>query len=673
MKNQLLFFYLLSFFLVNCNQAKKEDEDNIIQSDSLSYFFEMANNDSITLEKRKWYTKKAVIVISKKNNDSLRRVNYFKVANRYYNMNEMEDYKKTSFLLIKNSIEARDTISLLKSYGYVSDYYISKNISDSAYIYNFELQKLYTLLKDDVNVAKCLLNKAILQHNEGDFLGCERTVFTALKRLRTTNNYEMRYEAYNYLGIVYAELAEYKLSKEYYERALQIVDMGRIPIEYQLKATTLNNLGILYRNQNNDKESLKYFKRAIDEKNLFEDMPNIYAMVKDNLAYSEFKLGNHKNLPELFFEALKVRDSLNIIPGIIINNIHLSEFYASKNDTLKAIQHGLQAYVVAKDNNEVRDVLLALKQLSNVEPKKALQYSAEYYKINDSLQLAERRIKNKFSRIEYETEELVLEKEKLVEQRKTLIYIGLGIILLGVFIYVIRSQAARNRELKLLQEQQKANEEIYQLMLHQQDKIEEVRQLEKKRIAQDLHDGILGKLFGTRLSLGKLNTENTKAAEESRNNYIEELKTIEQEIREISHDLNSEKTAIFNNFVLMVANFIENQRTVCKAKVNFSMDPLIDWNGIDNMAKINFYRILQEAFQNINKYAEAQNVFVTFAQNNSKVELKVQDDGTGFNYLKKKKGIGLSNMETRIKSSGGTMKVMAEIGEGALLIFELPV
>ena len=637
MKNQLLFFYLLSFFLVNCNQAKKEDEDNIIQSDSLSYFFEMANNDSITLEKRKWYTKKAVIVISKKNNDSLRRVNYFKVANRYYNMNEMEDYKKTSFLLIKNSIEARDTISLLKSYGYVSDYYISKNISDSAYIYNFELQKLYTLLKDDVNVAKCLLNKAILQHNEGDFLGCERTVFTALKRLRTTNNYEMRYEAYNYLGIVYAELAEYKLSKEYYERALQIVDMGRIPIEYQLKATTLNNLGILYRNQNNDKESLKYFKRAIDEKNLFEDMPNIYAMVKDNLAYSEFKLGNHKNLPELFFEALKVRDSLNIIPGIIINNIHLSEFYASKNDTLKAIQHGLQAYVVAKDNNEVRDVLLALKQLSNVEPKKALQYSAEYYKINDSLQLAERRIKNKFSRIEYETEELVLEKEKLVEQRKTLIYIGLG------------------------------------MMLHQQDKIEEVRQLEKKRIAQDLHDGILGKLFGTRLSLGKLNTENTKAAEESRNNYIEELKTIEQEIREISHDLNSEKTAIFNNFVLMVANFIENQRTVCKAKVNFSMDPLIDWNGIDNMAKINFYRILQEAFQNINKYAEAQNVFVTFAQNNSKVELKVQDDGTGFNYLKKKKGIGLSNMETRIKSSGGTMKVMAEIGEGALLIFELPV
>lgn len=585
----------------------------------------------------------------------------------------MEDYKKISFLLVKKSIQAKDTTSLLKAYGYVSDYYVSKNISDSAYIYNFELQKLYTLLKDDVNVAKCLLNKAILQHNESDFLGCERTVFTMLKKLRTTNNYEMRYEAYNFLGIVYAELAEYKLSKQYYEKALEVVNIGQISLKYQLKATTLNNLGILYRKQNRENEALNFFNNAISQENLYKDMPNIYAMVKDNLAYSEFKLGNHKHLPNLFFEALKIRDSLNIVPGIIVNNIHLSEYYAFKEDTLKAIEYANKAYDVASKNNEIRDVLSVLKQLSNVEPKKALQYSTEYYKINDSLQLAERKIKNKFSRIEYETEELVLEKDRLVEQRKTLIYTGLAIILLGVLVYVIRSQAAKNRELKLLQEQQQANEEIYQLMLGQQDRIEEVRQLEKKRIAQELHDGILGKLFGTRLNLGTLNNESNQQAVESRKAYIEELQTIEQEIREISHDLNSEKTAIFNNFVLMVSNFIENQRTVCKAEIHFTMDPLIDWNAIDNMAKINFYRILQEAFQNINKYAEARNVFVTFAQNNSKIELKVEDDGLGFNYLKKKKGIGLSNMQTRINSSGGTMTVASAIGKGATLRFELPV
>ncbi|MFY0482833.1 sensor histidine kinase [Flavobacterium sp. PLA-1-15] len=669
-KKLLLIFFFLSF--IGCKKTNKGNTYEYTRNDSLAYFLEKANSDSLSYNTRKVYTQKAIGLISKEKNDSMNRVNYFKVANRYYNMNALEDYRNIALLIVEKSSKAKDTMSLIKAYSYMSDYYISKNLSDSSYIYNYKLEKLYTALNDNVNVAKTLLNKAILQHNESDLLGCERTVLTMLKKLRVTNNYELRYEANNLLGIVYGELDEYKLSKSYYEKALEIANRKELAQEYQLKAITLNNMGVLYRNQENYEKALSFFNKAVVQKDLLKDRPNIYAMTKDNIGYSEFKLKNYNNLPGLFFEALKIRDSLHIVSGIIASNIHLSEYYASKRDTVKAVQYAKKSYTVAKENREVRDVLFTLKQLSNVEPKKALEYSAEYYKINDSLQLAERKIKNKFSRIEYETEELVLEKDRLVEQRKTLIYTGLTIILLGVLAYVIRFQAAKNRELKLLQEQQKANEEIYQLMLGQQDKIEEVRQLEKKRIAQDLHDGILGKLFGTRLNLGTLNSNKDDDAIESRKSYIEELKIIEQEIREISHDLNSEKTAIFNNFVLMVSNFIENQSTVCKAKIHFTMDPLIDWNGIDNMAKINLYRILQEAFQNINKYADAQNVFVTFAQNNSSIQLDVQDDGIGFNYLKKKKGIGLSNMNTRITNSGGTMTVKSEIGKGAKLLFELP-
>lgn len=669
--NQYIAFFVF-ILLIGCKKNISGSVENK-KNDSLALLFDEANNDSLPFEKRYSSVNKLLEIISVEKNDSMNRVNYFKVANRYFNMNAFEDYKKITKLIIENSESSKDTLSLIKAYGYMSDYYIQKKIPDSNYVYNNKIEKLYTRLKDQANVAKTLLNKAILQHNQGDLLGCERTVFDVLKRLRYVHNDEMMYESYNLLGIIYGELTEFELSKKYYELAIKITEKSQIPAEYHLKAMTLNNMGLLYRYQNKDTEAIKQFKIALAENNILKDRPHVFATLTDNLGYSKFKIGDYSQLPELFYSALQIRDSLNNISGIIINNIHLSEFYALKKDTLKAIEYAKKAYAVADENKEKRDVLFALKQLANVEPKKALQYSAEYYKINDSLQISERKTRNKFARIEYETEELVLEKDKLVEQRKTLIYIGLGIILLGVFVYVIRSQAARNRELQLLQEQQHANEEIYQLMLNQQDKIEEVRQLEKKKIAQDLHDGILGKLFGTRLNLGILNNMNSEEAAESRGGYIEQLKTIEQEIREISHDLNSEKTAIFNNFVLMVTNFIENQRSVCKAEISFTMDPLIDWNGIDNMAKINFYRILQEAFQNINKYAEAKNVFVTFAKLNSSIELKIEDDGIGFNYLKKKKGIGLGNMSTRINSSGGTMTVKSEIGKGALLRFELPV
>src|SRR5690606_38420279 len=169
---------------------------------------------------------------------------------------------------------------------------------------------------------------------------------------------------------------------------------------------------------------------------------------------------------------------------------------------------------------------------------------------------------------------LAQEKEQLVEQRKTLLIISFAVILVATLIFVIRMQAAKNRELRLVQEQQRSNEEIYQLMISQQERVEKERQKEKKRIAQELHDGVLGKLFGTRMNLGILNDfRNDKDTVFNRGNFIEDLKSIEQELREISHDLSKEQQAVSNNFVLMVTNFIESQKTVCKADIYFKMDP----------------------------------------------------------------------------------------------------
>jgi hypothetical protein len=47
---------------------------------------------------------------------------------------------------------------------------------------------------------------------------------------------------------------------------------------------------------------------------------------------------------------------------------------------------------------------------------------------------------------------------------------------------------------------------------------------------------------------------------DQRNSYLSELKNIEQDIREISHDLNREKSELINNFVAIVDNLLEEQR-----------------------------------------------------------------------------------------------------------------
>jgi signal transduction histidine kinase len=669
-KNILLF--LLSCVVLACTQNNTTPKSSD-STDSLTVWFEKANNDSISYAKRQFYTQKAFAVVSEQKNDSMKRIYYFKIANRYFNMNAMDDYKKSVRATIQLCEEAKDTLGLGKAYSYLGDYYGTKFVSDSAYIYYFKAEKLYKKINDNGKIAKTILNKSVLQLNEKDYIGSEKAAFDALKYLRKANDEELTYQAYNVLGVIYNELNEYDKSLEFHNKALTVVLNSKIPSELQYKAMSLNNIGAIYQYKDNHISAIKKFNEALNERNLYYGNPLLYAALLNNLGYSKFKLKENIGILNLFYKSLKISDSLKLIPNTIFCKLNLSEYYAYNKDTIKARSFAKEAYTLAKSNNLSKDVLLSLKQLAVVVPEKSAAFSLEYIRINDSLQIAERKIRNKLARIEFETEELAIEKDNLLEQQRTIIFIGLGVLFLFGLFYVIRFQAAKNRELILKQEQQKANEEVYQIMLRQQEKIEAVRQLEKKQIAKELHDGVLGKLFGTRMNLDSLNNYNDEKTIAERVVFIEELKSIEQEIREISHDFNKEKTAIFNNFVVMVMNFIQSQNSVCTAEIDFQMDDAIDWSTFSNITKINLYRILQESFQNINKYAKAKQVIVTFDKVESILKLNIQDNGVGFNYKRKRNGIGLTNMNSRIIESGGTMTITTEINKGTKLEFELPI
>jgi len=664
--------FVFFFLFLGCDSPKKQTIASP-KADSLAYFFERANNDSVPYTDRQQYTKKAIAIISKDPNDSMNRVNYFKVANRYYNMGAMEDYKATTLSLVQKSIVSKDTTSLIKAYDYMGDYYRIKAKLDSVYFYNNETMRLYEEIGSDEKYLKKLLEKAILQHSEGDNLAGEKTAFIMLKKLRTTKSYEMEYEAYNFLGIIYGELAEYKLSKYYYKKALKIANMEELETEYQLKALTLNNIGILYRNQNDDKKALNLFNIAIVQKDLFKDRPHTYAMIKDNIGYSKFKLNDFDKLPDIFIEALRIRDSLNIVSGIIGSNVHLSEYYAFKKDTLKAISYAKRAYNVAIENKQVREVMYVLKQLSNVEPKKALQYSVEYYKINDSLQLAERKIKNKFSRIEYETEELALEKDKLAEHKRILIYIAVGILLLSAIIFIIRYRITKDKELHYLQHQKEANEEIYQLLLDQQQKIEEGKQLEKKRISRELHDGVMGRLSAIRLNLFILSKKTDTETIAKCLEHIGEIQNIEKEIKTIAYDLEKNVFSDTIGFVTIVKNLFNEIEEHSNLIFHLDIDETIEWEMLHGNTKINLYRVLQESLHNITKYAAAKKVTLSIRQTGTAIAVAIEDDGIGFDVQKVKKGLGLKNMEERAKEMNGKINISSDEGRGTKINLIIPV
>lgn len=673
-KNLLVCFFVC--FFINCSKNKKiEYVDDKLSVDSLKVFLELANSDTIPFVVRQGYNKKALDILADYENDSLTRMNLFKVANRFYNMDDSFNYKKTVEFVLKNSLEAKDTLSLAKAYAYKGDFFGSRLISDSAFLNYYKSEKLYLIKNDLYNVARTRLNKANLQYAESDLLGSEKSVFNALRILKYQKANDLLYELYNLLGILYNDLEEYDKSIDYHTKALANATDDKIPSVYQSKATSLNNIGYVYQNLKNYQKAQEYYQEGLKQKNLKYDKPSLYAMLLDNLAYSRFRLNEEKELPELFLKSLKLRDSLKLTSGIVANKIHLSEYYSYHNDSIQAIRYAREALSSARNDKNFRNVLVALKQMGVVEPQNATLYSKEYIHINDSLQKAERKMGEKFSRIEYETDVIKSENTDLVVQNRNLFYVFSILTLVGIFTFIFVSQRNKHRLLMFKEQQQLANAEIYNLMISQQKTIEENRNKEKKRVARELHDGVLGKMFGVRMNLDTMNTAQDEHAIKSRLKYLAELKQIEQDIREISHDLNRENTELINNFVVILTNLIENQRKAFKSKVNFTLDKNIEWASISNEIKINLYRIIQEALQNSNKYANPSLITIDFKKINQpdRIQLFITDDGVGFNLKRVKKGIGLQNIEFRTKECNGTLEIKTKPGEGTALTIEVPI
>jgi signal transduction histidine kinase len=220
----------------------------------------------------------------------------------------------------------------------------------------------------------------------------------------------------------------------------------------------------------------------------------------------------------------------------------------------------------------------------------------------------------------------------------------------------------------LEQEQQKANEEIYQLMFEQQQKVDDARTEEKNRIAMELHDGILNNIYAVRLNLEFINKKTDEESIATRKSYIKELQGVESEIRTVSHELS--RNAIINtdkNFESLLDFMISTQKNNFNTKFEADIDPDIDWENMSNIYKVNLYRIIQEGLQNINKYSQAKHATVHLSKENQNIIATIHDDGIGFDTAKAATGIGHKNLKKRTEALNGSIKVQSAINRGTTI------
>jgi signal transduction histidine kinase len=667
-KNYLFIF--LTVFLFNCNNHEdKTSKDNYTQKTKIY----LKNIKSSTSDKEVLKLNDAAYkTITKAKNSSDKRNNLNQIIDNYFALGEWNKYKASSQKLLNLSKSSGDSLLIAKSHRDLGNYYYNEIVLDSSFYHYVKSEKIYKNV-NDLDYGVVLLKKGIVQLEANDFLGADLSLRKAYSILKKTEEYQRIYANLSSLGSVSSELKEYSRAIFYYQKALEAIKIGNLQTSEHQEASSLNNLGLVYSDLKDYKKAIASYRKALSNDKLKFQNPELYSIIIDNLAYSELKSNNFANLPELFYNSLKYKNNLKNQSSKVVVYIHLSEYFSQIKDTAKAIEFSKQAIQGSKKSNIPIFKIAALKQAANVDKQKSAKYSDEYIRISDSLQIAERNSKDRFSRIQFETKEIIQQNDVLANRNRNLLYgFVITFILVGL-LFIVRAQRARTRELLFKQAQQKANEEIFNLMMSQQSIIDESRYKEKKRLAQDLHDGVLGRMFGLRLNLDSLNSSTDPDAPQKRTELLNELKTIEQDIREISHDLNREKLVLINNFVSIVHNLLEEQKSLHEAEVTYNIDTSINWDKVGNAIKINMYRILQEGLQNINKYAGAKNIKVEISGDSENVSLKIQDDGIGFDVNKKSKGIGMQNMISRTNDCQGIIDISSKKGNGTSIEITIPI
>lgn len=346
-----------------------------------------------------------------------------------------------------------------------------------------------------------------------------------------------------------------------------------------------------------------------------------------------------------------------------------ADVYEEKGDFSKAITYRLLGLEYAKQSHWIEMESRAERSAAHTfklsgDFKEALHHFERFKDIEDSL--ARYQVQTRYHELEVKYQ--LGQKDLQIAQLKTknlllLLYI-LGSLLAGGGLFLAYYQWTNNK-LK------RQNEELYTKNLEIQTALTEGQNMERKRMAIELHDHINAKIAATKWMLETINTPEKSPEEQlTIHRLVDSLSDIYEDVRFISHNL-VPKDIETKSLAVLIQQLIDklnhNQRIQFELKV-YGNDP-----GLHIDIKIQAYALIMELVNNIIRHSHCQHAWVTVAFISNLVHITIKDDGRGFDPNLVGSGTGLKNLEGRVKGLEGTMQILTGIGEGTLVEIKLPV
>lgn len=355
--------------------------------------------------------------------------------------------------------------------------------------------------------------------------------------------------------------------------------------------------------------------------------------------------------------------------GLAQNNYHIGHYPAAERYLTAAIG-------IAKDIQALQELSKLYLLGSEIHEKKAehsqaLALRKLYEVLNDSLIGAETQRNIHQLEIEYQTaqkekaladQELIIARNRLVIEQKDksiLLWSAVAVVLLSaivVFVILYRNKQRRNAErLELLRRQNEV--EVLNALVEGEEK-------ERSRLARELHDGVGGILSASKMHLSIIHEEarlGSQAAYQIEN-VSSMIDQAAQEIRTIAHNLFPD-ILVMNDLDVALANFSERMRS---AGLNIDYYCLAPIPPLDNHFKLIIYRAVQELVHNTIKHAKAEHVLVQISLRDDIMTIVVEDDGKGF-HSHVAKGMGLINLEKKVKNLDGQLIIESAPGQGTCI------
>jgi two-component system, NarL family, sensor kinase len=510
----------------------------------------------------------------------------------------------------------------------------------------------------------------------GDYVNAMTTAAKGLRMAETAADDRLTAHYYNVIGFIHLRQGHALPALQAYE---QYHMLGQKMKDTLTIADAYNSLAEAYLLDSRFEDAIGYLSRA---RKLYHDLDAKNKLYKqDRIPYTYFKTGfaygSQGDYPLALTYVQKAieytkKTSCNLY-DVASYYIYAGNLYQQVNDHTRSfhmLRAGLSLARQIDHKEDIRDAYLYLHQLfaRTSQFDSAYLYYSLYDGLKDSISNEKTRREIRQIEASYKVEkkdheiELLLQQKALEEARtnRKLLYRNLVIIffmLVTVIIAFILNRKELRRKNLLQQEINQRQNEIFNIVSSTQEQ-------ERKRIAQDLHDGM-----GTLLSAAKLKLSALSGQEEGPvRDTIRILDDAVTELRNISHNI-MPATLSRIGLVGALQSFFGR---LSNPGINFHFSHHGFSGRIDEEKEIILYRVILELVNNVVKHSGADAVTIQLIKFPDHINVIVEDNGRGIQQsLSDDQGIGLKNISSRIGYLKGSFTIDSGVN-GTTAIIDIP-